>query len=149
LISKGYENALLIVTTTIDKVMTGDIQLEDLVVTKLLGQGLDKFKLLFPHVSAAIRLANEGRSTMVGEGTEYIFTNTRHTNPLCRVTPRDFINNGQDFEYEKEKYRTILLEAAETVLGYFGFDRSVYGDIPKKNKKWWDELEEERARERD
>lgn len=72
LISKGYENALLIVTTTIDKVMTGDIQLEDLVVTKLLGQGLDKFKSLFPHVSAPIRLANEGRSTIVGEGTEYI-----------------------------------------------------------------------------
>ena len=39
--SKGYENALLIVTKTIDKVMTGDIQLQDLVVSKLLGQGLD------------------------------------------------------------------------------------------------------------
>ena len=28
--------------------------------------------------------------------------------------------------YDKEKYRDLLLDAAETVLGYFGFDGSVY-----------------------
>jgi DNA polymerase elongation subunit (family B) len=36
--SKGYENSLLLLTRTIDKVMTGDIKLEDLLVSKLLGQ---------------------------------------------------------------------------------------------------------------
>ena len=128
------------VTKTIDKVMTGDIQLQDLVVSKLLGQGLDKYKSLFPHVSAAIQLANEGKSTTVGEGVEYIFTNSRHTNPLCRVAPKDFFKEGREFDYDREKYREMLLEAAETVLGYFGFDRTVYGDHPKKNKKWWHEL---------
>ena len=50
--SKGYENTLLIVTQTIDKIMTGEIQLHDLVVSKILGQGLDKYKSLFPHASA-------------------------------------------------------------------------------------------------
>jgi hypothetical protein len=34
----------------------------------------------------------------------------------------------------------MLLEAAETVLGFFGFDRTAYGDSPRKNKKWWHEL---------
>lgn len=32
----------------------------------------------------------------------------------------------------------MILDAAETVLGYFGFDRTPYGD--KKNmskRKWW------------
>ena len=58
---------------------------------------------------------------MGGEGVEYIFTNSAHTNPLCRVTPRDFIKEGQRLDYDKEKYREMLLEAAETVLGYFGF----------------------------
>ena len=28
--------------------------------------------------------------------------------------------------YDKEKYRDLLLDAAEIVLGYFGFDGSVY-----------------------
>ena len=57
---------------------------------------------------------------MVGEGVEYIFTDTRHTNPLYRVTPRDFIKEGQRFDYDKDKY-SEMLEAAETVLGCFGF----------------------------
>jgi hypothetical protein len=30
----------------------------------------------------------------------------------------------------------MVLEAAETVLGYFGFDRNAYGDHISKNKKW-------------
>ena len=56
------------------------------------------------------------------------------------VSPRDFIKEGQRFDYDKEKYNEMLLEAAETVLGYFGFDRTLYGDPPRKNRKWWREL---------
>src|SRR5207249_656845 len=102
-VSKAYENALLMVTKTIDRIMTGEIQLQDLVISKSLGQRLDKYKSLFPHVSAAIQLSNEGKSKAVGESVEYIFTNSRHTNPLCRVTPRDLIKEGQRFDYDKEK----------------------------------------------
>jgi hypothetical protein len=39
----------------------------------------------------------------------------------------------------------MLLEAAETVPGYFGFDRTIY-DVKatrKKNRKWWDGLKQE------
>jgi DNA polymerase elongation subunit (family B) len=54
--SKAYDNALLLVTSTIDKVMTGEIDMQDLVVSKLLRQDIDKYSSLFPHVSAAIRL---------------------------------------------------------------------------------------------
>jgi DNA polymerase elongation subunit (family B) len=74
----------------IEVAMAGDIQLQDLIVSKLLGQGLDKYKSLFPHVSAAIQLANEGKSTIIGDGIEYIYTNARHSNPLCRVTPAGY-----------------------------------------------------------
>jgi hypothetical protein len=30
---------------------------------------------------------------------------------------------GREQVYDKEKYREMLIEAAETVLGYFGIDR--------------------------
>jgi hypothetical protein len=30
-----------------------------------------------------------------------------------------------------------------TVLGTFGFDRTVYGDTKKRRGKWWQELVEE------
>jgi hypothetical protein len=29
------------------------------------------------------------------------------------------------YYYDKEKYREMVLDAAETVLGFFGFDRTV------------------------
>lgn len=55
--------------------------------------------------------------------------------------------------YDIEKYRDLLLDAAETVLGYFGFDGSVYrrsenrGIRSSKQKKWWNELREERIKD--
>jgi hypothetical protein len=60
--------------------------------------------------------------------------------------PLDLISEEHD--YDKEKYREMLLEAAETALGYFGFDRTAFGySVEKKNRKWWYGLSEERHRD--
>lgn len=52
-----------------------------------------------------------------------------------------------DVSYDKEKYREMVLDAAETVLGYFGFDRTSYedrrGTIPRK-RRWLLELRRQR-----
>ena len=40
--------------------------------------------------------------------------------------------------YGREKYKEMLLDAAETVLRIFGFDRTMYGK--PKDKKWLLEL---------
>jgi hypothetical protein len=45
-----------------------------------------------------------------------LLINSRHTNPLCRVTPKGLVKEGQEFNYDKEKYREMQLESAETVL---------------------------------
>jgi len=147
--SKAYDNALLLVTRTIDKVMTGEIEVQDLVVSKLLRQDIDKYRSLFPHFSAAIRLREAGKSLVRGENIQYIHADAQHKNPLCRVTPIGLIKEGKQQKYDKEKYRDLLLEATETVLGYFGFDTTVYGDTGRKNRnrKWWNELREERIRD--
>jgi len=36
-----------------------------------------------------------------------------HSNPLRRVTAVEFIEEGREQFYDKEKYREMLLEAAE------------------------------------
>ena len=46
------------------------------------------------------------------------------------------------------KYRDMLLEAAETILSIFGFNRTAYGYAPKKYKKWWQRLNEEKLEDR-
>src|SRR3954454_4593885 len=50
--------------------------------------------------------------------------------------------------YDKDKYRDMILDAAETVLRLFGFDRTVYG-MPRENRKrkWYNELHEERTKD--
>jgi hypothetical protein len=46
------------------------------------------------------------------------------------------------------KKNDMLLEAAETVLGYLGFDRTAYSiDNSRKNRKWWHGLREVRIRD--
>ncbi|HXX96779.1 MAG TPA: DNA polymerase domain-containing protein [Candidatus Bathyarchaeia archaeon] len=148
MVSRGYENALLLVTRTIDKVMTGELELKDLIVSKILRQDLYKYRSLFPHVSAALQLTETGIPLTRGDTIQYIYTDATHSNPLRRVTPVEFIDEGREQVYDKEKYREMLLEAAETVLGYFGFDRALYGDTSRtKNRKWWHQLREQRQRD--
>jgi DNA polymerase elongation subunit (family B) len=143
--------------------MTGEgILQQDLVISKLLRHDIDKYRSIFPHVSAAIQLSNNnnnnnnsngssGRYPTKGDTIQYIYTNSQHNNPLCRVVP---IENLQEEgkttlnNYDKEKYREMVLDAAETVLGFFGFDRTVYGNYKKKKgRKWYEELREERTRD--
>lgn len=152
IVDKGYENALLLVTKAIDMIMLGgqDITQEDLVVSKLLGRNIIKYRSLFPHVSAAIHLSNKkDKPPSKGDTIKYIFTNSQHNNPLCRVASIDssISEKKEKLDYDKEKYKEMILDAAETVLEYFGFDRSLYEN--KKNiskRKWWwfEELQQER-----
>ena len=41
----------------------------------------------------------------------------------------------------------MIFDAEETVLGFFGFDRTVYSNIKKGRKKWYEELREQRTRD--
>jgi DNA polymerase elongation subunit (family B) len=112
----------------------------------MLRQDLIKYKSLFPHVSAALQLTEAGKSLVRGDIIQYIYTDATHKNPLRRVMPVDLIS--QEHDYDKEKYREMLLEAAESILGYYGFDNTIYSDtIRTRNRKWWYELRQERRKE--
>jgi DNA polymerase-2 len=146
-LTRGYENALLLVTQAIDTIITGEgLDNKDLIISKLLRQDIQKYKSLFPHVSAAIQ---SRKYPLKGDTIQYIYTDSKHNNPLCRVTP---IEDTQSLpRYDKEKYKEMILDAAETVLGYFGFDRSVYSNLKSNNGKrkwrWYEELKEQRVRD--
>jgi hypothetical protein len=92
-------------------------------------------------VSAAIQ---SRKYPLKGDTIQYIYIDSKHNNPLCRVTP---IENIQSLpQYDKEKYKEMALDAAETVLGLFGFNRSTYSNIKKgRKRKWFEELREQRA----
>ena len=49
---KTLEEALFCITKTIDKVMTGEIQLQDLVISKQLRMNIRNYRSIFPHVAS-------------------------------------------------------------------------------------------------
>jgi DNA polymerase elongation subunit (family B) len=69
--------------------MTGEgLNDKDLIASKLLRQNIEKYKSLFPHVSAAIQLSTtSGKFPLKGDTIQYIYTNSQRNNPLCRVVP--------------------------------------------------------------
>ena len=147
ILSKGYENALLLVTQAIDTIMTGEgLDDKDLVISKLLRQDIQKYRSLYPRVSAAIQ---SRRYPLKGDTIQYIYTDSKHNNPLCRVTPVDSVKSLPS--YDKEKYKEMILDAAEAVLGFIVFYRTAYSGFKKNNGKrkwrWYEELREHRARD--
>ena len=136
-LTTGYENALLCVTQTMDKLMNGEVQITDLVVSKLLRKNIEKYRSLFPHVAAAIRLNVSGVIAGRGDNIQYVHTDSNHTDPLQRVVPAKLISSEN---YDREKYLEILLDSAESVLSIFGFNRSVFGFEKKKTYHWWSEI---------
>ena len=135
----GYEKALLFITQSIDKLMNGEVQITDLVISKLLRQNIEKYRSLFPHV----RLNVSGVIANRGDNIQYVHTDSNHTDPLYRITPAKLISAQK---YDREKYLELLLDAAEAVLSIFGFSRSLFG-FEKKFKYWWDEIYQQRERD--
>jgi DNA polymerase elongation subunit (family B) len=143
-LSNGYENALLYITHSIDKLMNGEIQITDLVVSKILRQNIERYRSLFPHVAAAIRLNISGVIAGRGDNIQYVYTDSNHSDPLSRVVPAKLISSEN---YDKEKYLDMLLDSAEAVLSVFGFNRTLFGFDRKKVHHWYDEIYQQRERD--
>lgn len=124
----GYKRAVDFVVEVVDRIMDKKIPLEELVVSKLLRKPLSEYTRLFPHVSAAVSLAQQGLAVRQGDRIDFLYVNARHRNPLRRVAPLETYDSGY---YDREKYRNLVLDAAETVLSTFGFSKQQFGVRPR------------------
>ena len=53
----------------------------------------------------------------------------------------DIYQQDSAAEYDKGKYKEMILDAAEILLRYFSFDSSAYSNNKKvRRKKWYEEL---------
>jgi hypothetical protein len=102
----------------------------------LLGQNIEKYRSLFPHVCAAIQSGtNEDRLPSKGDNIKYIYTDAQHSNPLCRVIPVKEIEK-ENLRYDREKYK--------------GFDRTIYEDkinMVSKRWRWLQEIRQQREKD--
>ena len=75
------DNALLCVTKTIDKIMTGEIHTQNLIISKQLRMDITKYKNIFPHVAAEFNSA----MLMVKDLAETTLYNTFTPIPNTRI----------------------------------------------------------------
>lgn len=71
---------------------------------------------------------------------------SNHYSLLGRIIPLEPVKSN--FNFNKEKYHDMLLDAAETILSTFGFSREAYG-IPTTSSSWLTELRKETKKERE
>jgi DNA polymerase elongation subunit (family B) len=117
--------------------MNGEVQITDLVISKLLRQNIEKYRRLFPHVAAAIKLNVSGVITGRGDNIQHVYTDSNHSDPLQRVVLSKLISSES---YDREEYLDMILDSAEAVLSVFGFNRSLFGFDRKKTYYWCDEI---------
>ncbi|MEM2996434.1 MAG: DNA polymerase domain-containing protein [Candidatus Bathyarchaeia archaeon] len=148
---RQYMKAVEYVVRMLEEVASGSIPPESLIITKMLRRPLDSYRALSPHVSAAIQMIQSGRRLKGGHSPylsppiNFIYVNAEHPNPFRRVMPADMIN-GDHHHYDREKYQEMLLDVAETVLGWKGFTgeglgfkkkpRSLIEEVKNRGRKY-------------
>jgi DNA polymerase elongation subunit (family B) len=123
---EGYKNSFDHVIESCDLIRSGEVQIDELVVSKVLRKPVNSYRSLFPHVVAAIQMAQKGKQLDAGENIEFVYVNAEHNNPFRRVASRVLLENGRQY-YDRDKYTMLALDVAETVLGVFGFNRKQLG----------------------
>ena len=125
----------------VDELRLGNVPLNELVISKVLRMPVERYRCLFPHVTAAIQLRQKHRPVKAGDFVDYVYVDTKQVNPVNHVAPAEFAET-----YDAEKYVEMLLDVAESILGVFGFSRTRLG-FQNRSRNFLDELRSERTKE--
>ena len=116
-----YENLRIcykMITQAINELEENKIPVKKLVIKKILRRS--NYRILAAHYVAALQLKLNGYNLIPGETVEFIYVNSRHDNPMMRVQAWKLYDGRS---YDKRKYIQLLLDAAESILIPFGFNR--------------------------
>ncbi len=129
------------VKETLERILSGDIAIAELAISKILRMPIERYRTLFPHVVSAIQLCQKQRRVKPGDLLDYVYVDNQQMNPMKRVAPTELAES-----YDVDKYAEMLLDVAESILGVFGFSRTQLG-FERKPRSFLEELRDERGRE--
>jgi hypothetical protein len=139
--SKRLKIAVAHTKETLERVLSGDVPIVELRISKVLRMPVERYRSMFPHVIAATRLHQQHKPTKPGDLVEYVYVDSQHTNPTKRVAPAEFAES-----YDLDKYAEMTLDVAESILSVFGFSRIQLGFQPT-TKNFLENLRGEKERE--
>ncbi|MFQ6064107.1 MAG: DNA polymerase domain-containing protein [Candidatus Bathyarchaeia archaeon] len=113
------------------KLMTGDVDLHDLVIAKRLSMHPDRYAHDVFQAIAAKQLIEADVEVSGGQTVSYVITDAENRRLSKRVKAAELIDD--DTEFDVEKYVDMLIQAGANILSPFGYsderlkDEIVYG----------------------
>ncbi len=89
-----------------------------LTVTRSLSKPVGQYRASVAPRSAAVQLLTQGGEEDVGDGVQFVYLDSEHSNPLCRVSLPDSPNR----RYDKKMYAKLVIETAKTVFSGLGHE---------------------------
>jgi hypothetical protein len=117
--------------------MNGEVQITDLVISKLLLQNLEKStEVYFYTLQQLLDWTFQELLRVV----EIISNMSTQVQLILIHYIESLLLNSYRLKTMTEKYLELFLDSLEAVLSVFGFSSSFYGFKKKKTYHWWDEI---------
>ena len=130
--SKEFVNkipdALVVVKEYREKLLTGEIAIWDLIVTKHLSKHPKDYKQKISQVIAAEQLMKEGIEITAGKNVRFLFTSFENKRHERRVKAEELIEKNTNSD--TKKYLLLLYTAAANLLSPFGYStQEIYDSV--------------------
>jgi len=117
---KRIPDALQVLRGYGEKLLRGDVSVEELLVSKRLSKHPQDYSHDVFQAVAAKQLLVAGFDVYPGQTVRYLIVDAENRSPNSRVKAAELLNGRQRFD--AQKYLEMLLEAGETLFGVFGYD---------------------------
>jgi len=121
-------DALNVVKEYRSRLLSGEVSIWDLVVTKRLSKNLEDYKQRVSQVITAEQLLKEGVEVSAGKNVRFVFTSAENKRYNRRVRAEELIEEGTNSDVRK--YLLLLYSAASNILSSFNYStKDVYDAI--------------------
>jgi len=103
-----------------EKVVYGDVDIEDLIFTSRVSKPLEEYAHFSNQVAALTQLEEHMVDVNPGEIVRYLLVNSESMKASERLKIADLVEDGD--EYDKRKYVEHLFKAGESLFQPFGYD---------------------------
>ena len=127
-------DALEIVKTYRQKLLNGEVDLWDLIITKHMSKHPDRYKQHVSQVIAAEQLMKEGAEIHAGNSVRFLFTHAEDKRHDRRVKAEQLIEKGVNPDVRK--YLLLLYSSTANLLSFAGYTtKTVYDAVEKQKQK--------------
>ena len=126
--------ALDVVRKYRQKLIDGDVPIEDLIITKRMSKRPDRYRQHVSQVIAAEQLIKEGEEVHAGNSVKFLFTHSKDKRYERRVKAAQLIEKC--VEPDVAKYLILLYSSAANLLSFEGYTtHSIYVEIINQRQK--------------